>query len=124
MSSLILLPVVDESMVKNQFIIEKKLSDIVSDKIDEILGNAFECTEDGDVSAALRLYDLVLKKEPSNIRALVDKGATLQNMGKIKLADKFDPAGMEALERLGCLVHAHPDITVDTLASLVFVPSP
>ena len=76
----------DEYVVKNQFIIEKKLSDIVSDNIDEMLGNAFECTEDGDIPAALSLYDLVLKKEPTNIRALIDKGVTLQNVGKIKLA--------------------------------------
>jgi len=113
MSSLILLPVVDESMVKNQYIIEKKLSDTVNDKIDEILGNAFECTEDGDVSAALRLYDLVLKKEPSNIRALVDKGVTLQNIGKIKLAINsynkvlsISPENLDALLNKGAALHS------------------
>jgi len=45
MSSQILLPAMDKSLTKNQFIIEKKLSVIVSDKIDVMLGQAFECTE-------------------------------------------------------------------------------
>ena len=104
----------DESVVKNQFIIEKKLSDIVSDKIDEMLVNAFEYTEDGDIPAALSIYDFVLKKEPSNIRALIDKGVTLQNMGKIKLAINsynkalsISPENLDALLNKGATLHSN-----------------
>ena len=113
MNSQILMPLMDKSLTKNQFIIEKKLSVIVSDKIDGMLGQAFECMEDGDIPAALKLYDLVLKKEPSNIRALVDKGATLQNIGKIKLAIKsynkalsISPDNLDALLNKGAALHS------------------
>jgi len=67
----------------------------VSNEIDQMLAKAFEYAEDENYSDALRLYDLVLKKEPDNICALVDKGATLQNMGRLKLAIRsYDKALM------------------------------
>ncbi len=55
-------------------------------EIDKMLAEAFEYVEDENYSEALVLYNLVLKKEPDNVNALVDKGATLQNMGRFKLA--------------------------------------
>ena len=51
-----------------------------------MLIQALECVDDGDYSNALKLYDLVLKEEPGNTHALIDKGVTLQNMGKLKSA--------------------------------------
>ncbi len=51
-----------------------------------MLVQAFECVEDENYSEALKLYDLALKEEPDNASVLIDKGATLQNMGKLKLA--------------------------------------
>jgi len=58
----------------------------MSNEIDKMLAEAFEFVEDGNYHDALILYDLTLKKEPDNISALVDKGVTLQNMGRLKLA--------------------------------------
>ena len=62
----------------------------MSGEINEMLDEAFEFTQDENYSDALRLYDLALKKEPENINVLVDKGATLQNMGRLKLAMRAD----------------------------------
>ena len=62
---------------------------------------------------AMASNDLTLKKEPDNISALVDKGATLQNMGKFKLAvrsyDKalaVSPNNLDALLNKGSALHS------------------
>jgi len=49
------------------------LSGIVNNKIDMMLAEAYEYVENENYSEALVLYNLVLKKEPDNISALVDK---------------------------------------------------
>jgi len=89
------------------------LSGIVNNKIDMMLAEAYGCVEDENYSEALVLYDLVLKKEPDNIGALVDKGVTLQNMGKFKLAirsyDKalvISPDNLDALLNKGATLHS------------------
>lgn len=51
-----------------------------------MLQQATGLAEDGNFGDALKMYDLVLKQEPENTRALIDKGATLQNMGRNKPA--------------------------------------
>lgn len=101
----------DES--KNQFIINKILSNSMSHNIEKILAQAFECTEDENFSDALKLYDLALKEDPDNPRILIDKGATLQNMGKLKLAirsyDKvlsISPENIDALLNKGATLHS------------------
>ncbi|MFB5632260.1 MAG: tetratricopeptide repeat protein, partial [Nitrosopumilus sp.] len=78
-----------------------------------MLAEAYECVEDGDFHDALSLYDLVLKHEPSNIGALIDKGVTLQNMGRLKLAirsyDKallISPENIYALLNKGTALHS------------------
>ncbi len=78
-----------------------------------MLSEAFEYAEDENYSDALRLYNLVLKKEPDNVSALVDKGATLQNMGRLKLAirsyDKalaISPDNLDALLNKGATLHS------------------
>jgi len=95
------------------FIINKILSDTVSNEIDKMLSEAFEYAEDENYSEALRLYNLALKKEPENVNALVDKGATLQNMGRLKLAvrsyDKalaISPDNLDALLNKGATLHS------------------
>ena len=55
----------------------------------ELLDNAFDLSENGEYVEALHCYDNVLKEEPKNVRALVDKGVTLQNLGKIKKSIEF-----------------------------------
>ena len=78
-----------------------------------MLEQAYEFVEDGNYSDALKLYDLALKKEPDNINVLIDKGATLQNMGRVKLAirsyDKalsFSPDNLDALLNKGAALHS------------------
>ena len=85
----------------------------MSNEIDKMLNEAFEFAEDGNYSDALRLYDLVLQKESDNINALVDKGVTLQNMGRLKLAirsyDKalaITPNNLDALLNKGATLHS------------------
>ncbi len=101
-----------ENVVNNNYIINKILSKIMSDKIEKMLVQAFECVEDENYSAALKLYDLALKEEPDNTSVLIDKGVTLQNMGKLKLAihsyDKaldISPHNLDALLNKGATLH-------------------
>ena len=101
------------SEIKNQFIINKILSKTMSTKIEKMLIQALEYVEDGDYFGALKLYDLALQEEPDNTSVLVDKGATLQNMGKLKLAihcyDKvldISPEHLDALLNKGAALHS------------------
>ena len=113
MSSQILCPqlIIDET--KNQFIIDKILSNPMSDKVEKMLTQAFECVEDENFSDALKLYDLALKEDPDNVNILIDKGATLQNMGKLKLAIRsynkaldISPGNIDALLNKGSTLHS------------------
>ena len=113
MSVQILQPLLDDSDVKNSFIIRSMLSDTVDVNTDQLLTEAFESVEDGNYSDALKLYDLVLRHDPTNIRALVDKGVTLQNMGRIKSAltsyDKalsISPDNIDAWINKGAALHS------------------
>lgn len=99
---------------KEDYIINNALSYAMSVQTDEILSQAYEFVEDGNYSDALRLYDLILKEEPDNLSALIDKGATLQNMGKIKQAissyDKIlaiSPDNLNALLNKGATLHSN-----------------
>ena len=102
-----------KNVYKDHYIIDNVLSNTVSDAVAKILIEAFDCAEDGDYSESLKLYDLVLKKEPHNIGALIDKGVTLQNMGRYKLAirsyDKalsVSPDNIDALLNKGSVLHS------------------
>ena len=113
MSNQILCPQLISDGRKNQFIIDKILSDTVNNKIKKILERAFECAEDENFSDALKLYDLALKDDPNNPNILIDKGATLQNMGSLKLAinsyDKvlsISPGNIDALLNKGAALHS------------------
>ena len=101
------------SEIKNQFIINKILPKTMSTKIERMLIQALEYVEDGNYSDALKLYDLALREEPNNTSVLVDKGATLQNMGKLKLAIRcYDkvldifPEHLDALLNKGAALHS------------------
>ena len=113
MSIQILQPLLDNSDVKNSFIIRNVLSDIVDVNSDQLLTEAFECVEDGNYADALKLYNLVLRHDHTNIHALVDKGVTLQNMGRIKSAiisyDKalsISPDSIDAWINKGTALHS------------------
>jgi len=99
---------------KEDYIINNVLSYAMNVQTDKILSQAYEFAEDGNYSDALRLYDLILQEESDNINALVDKGATLQNMGKIKQAislyDKIlaiAPDNLNALLNKGAALHTN-----------------
>lgn len=113
MSVQILQPLLDDSDIKNSFIICSNLSDIVDVNTEQLLTDAFEYVEDGDYADALKLYNLILHQEPTNIRALIDKGVTLQNMGRIKSAlvsyDKalsISPDNIDAWINKGSALHS------------------
>lgn len=99
--------------IESDNMIDKILSNTVSDKTAKMLAQAFECIEDENYSDALKLYDLALKEDPGNVSILIDKGATLQNMGKLKLAlrsyDKaldISPENLDALLNKGSTLHS------------------
>jgi tetratricopeptide (TPR) repeat protein len=103
----------DKKGTTSIFFINKILSNTVDDEVKKMLAEAFEYAEDGNYSDALKLYDLALKKEPENINALIDKGATLQNMGRLKLAirsyDKalaISPDNLDAMLNKGATLHS------------------
>jgi len=113
MSSQILCSQLIVEETKNEFIINKIISNPVSNNIKKMMAQAFECVEDENFSDALKLYDLALKEDPDNPNVLVDKGATLQNMGKLKLAirsyDKalnISPNHLDALLNKGATLHS------------------
>ncbi|WP_255458147.1 M48 family metallopeptidase [Nitrosarchaeum sp. AC2] len=58
----------------------------MSKELDKMMSQAYEYCEDGNFSEALKLYDLALKQDPKNINVIIDKGVTLQNLGRIKQA--------------------------------------
>ena len=98
---------------KNQFIIDKIMSKSMSNKVEKLMAQAFECVEYENFFDALKLYDLALKENPDNVNILIDKGATLQNMGKLKLAirsyDKaleISPENIDALLNKGSTLHS------------------
>ena len=113
MSNQVLCPqlIVDE--IKNQFIINKIIPNSMSNTIEKMLTQAFECVEDENFSDTLKLYDLALKEDPDNVNILIDKGATLQNIGKLKLAIhsydkalKISPDNIDALLNKGSTLHS------------------
>ncbi len=112
MSSQVLCPLITADEKKNQFIINKILSKPVS-KTEKLVAQAFDCAEDENFSDALKFYNLALKEDPDNVSILIDKGATLQNMGKLKLAirtyDKaleLSPENIDAILNKGSTLHS------------------
>jgi tetratricopeptide (TPR) repeat protein len=50
----------------------------------DLLEEAYNFCETGEYEKALKCYDKVLQKDQNNIKALIDKGVTLQNLGNLK----------------------------------------
>jgi tetratricopeptide (TPR) repeat protein len=100
MSVQILQPLLDDSDVKNSFIISNVLSNTVDVNTDQLLTEAFECVEDGNHADALKLYGLILRHDPTNIRALVDKGVTLHK------ALSISPDNIDAWINKGSALHS------------------
>ena len=81
-------------------------------KSEQLMAQAYELCQEGLFDDAISCYDKILSMEPDNIPALVDKAATLQNMGKPKkailmfdMALKLDPNNVDALLNKGAALH-------------------
>ena len=78
-----------------------------------MLEQASDLAEDQEFEEALLVYDKILKSDPKNISAMLDKAATLQRLGKnsqsFQLYDsvlKEDPKNLDALIGKGTLLHS------------------
>src|SRR3990170_3309610 len=78
-----------------------------------LLEQAFDLSENEEYTEALQCYDKVLSEDPKNVRALIDKGVTLQNLGRFKQsltlydkALKINPKNLDALINKGTALHS------------------
>ena len=97
---------------EDHYIIDMVLENLLNKKVDTLFLQANICIEDENFSEALIFYDLILKIDSNNISALIDKGTTLQILGRIKLAIRcFDkvldisPYNTDALINKGSALH-------------------
>ncbi|MDE1842017.1 MAG: tetratricopeptide repeat protein [Thaumarchaeota archaeon] len=70
-----------------------------------LLDEAYELCEEGRYTLALEYYDLILFKNPKNVTALINKGVTLQTLGKHAKAIKCYDLALEIDENLDALVN-------------------
>ncbi|RNJ78503.1 MAG: tetratricopeptide repeat protein [Nitrosopumilus sp. H8] len=77
----------------------------------DMLEKAYECAENSEYSEAMSLYDEALKRDPDNIRIIIDRGATLQNMGENRRA-------IRAYERALEISPNHPDALLNKGSAL------
>lgn len=102
----------DSCATEDHYIIENILENSLNEKVNALFLKANSCIDDEDFSNALPFYDSILKIDSKNISALIDKGTTLQILGRIKLAIKcFDevlgisPNNIDALINKGSALH-------------------
>ena len=96
---------------EDHYIIDSVLENLLNKEINALFLQANLCVENEDFSESLKFYDLILKIDSKNIPALIDKGTTLQILGRTKLAIRcFDkvldisPQNIDALINLS-LIH-------------------
>lgn len=84
--------------------------------IQNMLEEAVSRSAVGDHTGALREYDSILRKEPTNVKALVGKGATYRRLSKvqssvecIKKALEIDPENEAALINMAGLMEIQED---------------
>jgi len=97
---------------EDHYIIDIELNHLLNEEVDSLFLEANGCIEDENFSDALSFYDLILKIDSKNISALIDKGTTLQILGRIKSAiscfDKaldISPDNIDALINKGSALH-------------------
>ena len=97
---------------EDHYIIDIELDHLLNEEVDSLFLEANACIEDENFSDALIFYDLILKIDSKNISALIDKGTTLQILGRIKSAiscfDKaldISPDNIDALINKGSALH-------------------
>jgi len=111
MSKLLLLSQ-DNFVSEDHYIIDKIVDNMLNLEIDELFAKANSCVDDENYLEAIEFYNLILKIEPENISALIDRGVTLQIIGRIKLSIRsFDkalelsPKNLDALINKGSALH-------------------
>ena len=97
---------------EDHYIINNELDDLLNKELVELFLKANDCLDDENFLEAVEFYDLILKIDPINISALIDKGVTLQILGRIKLSIRsFDkalelsPKNIDALINKGSALH-------------------
>ena len=102
----------DSCATEDHYIIENILENSLNEKVNALFLKANSCIDDEDFSNALPFYDSILQIDSKNVSALIDKGTTLQILGRIKLAIKcFDevlgisPNNIDALINKGSALH-------------------
>jgi tetratricopeptide (TPR) repeat protein len=101
-----------ETCSEDHYIIDKIPPLVLNSRIDELFLQANDCIDDENFSEALLFYNLILKEDSKNIHALIDRGTTLQNLGRIKSAIRsYDKAldissnNLDALINKGSAFH-------------------
>ena len=78
---------------EDHYIIDNVLENLLNEEVNALFLQANVCLDNEDFSESIKFYDLILKIDSNNIPALIDKGTTLQILGRIKLAIRcFDKA--------------------------------
>ena len=102
----------NEVLSEDHYIIDTKLDNLLNSELDELFLKANNCIDDENFSKAIGFYDLILKIDPKNISALIDKGVTLQILGKLKSsihsfnkALELSPKNIDALINKGSALH-------------------
>jgi len=55
-------------------------------ELTELLNFTYNLCEDGNYDDAIQYFDAILEKDPKNVRILIDKGVTLENLEKYEEA--------------------------------------
>ena len=97
---------------EDHYIIDNILENLLNQEVNSLFLQANACLENEDFSESIQFYDLILKIDSKNIAALIDKGTTLQILGRIKLSIRcFDkvldisPNNIDALINKGSALH-------------------
>ena len=97
---------------EDHYIINNELGHLLNKELVELFLKANDCIDDENFLEAIEFYNLILKIDPKNISALIDKGVTLQILGRIKLSIRsFDkalelsPKNIDALINKGSALH-------------------
>ena len=97
---------------EDHYIIDNILENSLNPEVSALFLQANACLEDEDFSKSIQFYNSILKIDSKNIAALIDKGTTLQILGRIKSsircfdkALKISPNNIDALINKGSALH-------------------
>ena len=97
---------------EDHYIIDHILENLLNQEVNALFLQANACLENEDFSESIQFYDLILNIDSKNIAALIDKGTTLQILGRIKSSIRcFDkaldisPNNIDALINKGSALH-------------------